>query len=91
MDTALKVQHLKLSSPQEGNSGRKTKAPSSNAASNSTNETSYKAGDVIQEKNNGYSTDQNSVLKILCYKSSLERWNNKNSEFQIKKKAHFHP
>ncbi|XP_015979003.1 protein shisa-like-2B [Rousettus aegyptiacus] len=49
-DTGLKLQHLEVSSTQEGNSNRKTKAPNSNAASNSTNETSYETDDVIQEK-----------------------------------------
>ncbi|KAI5144157.1 protein shisa-like-2B [Manis pentadactyla] len=50
LDTGLKLQHLEASSTQEGNSNRKTKAPYSNAASNSTNETSYEADDLIQEK-----------------------------------------
>ncbi|XP_057598599.1 protein shisa-like-2B [Hippopotamus amphibius kiboko] len=50
LDTGLKLQHLEAVSTQEGNSNRKTKAPSSNAVSNSTNETFYEADDIIQEK-----------------------------------------
>ncbi|KAK2507430.1 hypothetical protein MC885_016174 [Smutsia gigantea] len=50
LDHGLKLQHLEASSIQEGNSNRKTKVPYSNAASNSTNETSYEADDLIQEK-----------------------------------------
>lgn len=46
LDNGLKLQHLEASSTQEGNSNKKTKAPNSN----STNETSYEADDVIQEK-----------------------------------------
>ncbi|XP_005858200.1 PREDICTED: membrane protein FAM159B [Myotis brandtii] len=50
LDTGLKLQHLEVSSTQEGNSNRKIKTPNSNAASNSTNETIYEADDVIEEK-----------------------------------------
>uniref|UniRef100_A0A8C2XWW0 Shisa like 2B n=1 Tax=Capra hircus TaxID=9925 RepID=A0A8C2XWW0_CAPHI len=50
LDTGLKLQHLEAVSTQEGNSNRKSKAPRSNAASNSTNETFYEADDIIQEK-----------------------------------------
>ncbi|KAM8812839.1 protein shisa-like-2B [Rhynchonycteris naso] len=50
IDTGLKLQHLQASSTQEGNSNWKIKAPNSNAASNSTNETTYEADDIIQEK-----------------------------------------
>uniref|UniRef100_A0A8C3YD91 Shisa like 2B n=1 Tax=Catagonus wagneri TaxID=51154 RepID=A0A8C3YD91_9CETA len=50
LDTGLKLQHLEAVSTQEVNSNRKTKAPSSNTASNSTNETFYEADDIIQEK-----------------------------------------
>ncbi|XP_016054253.1 PREDICTED: membrane protein FAM159B [Miniopterus natalensis] len=50
LDTGLKLQHLEASSTQEGNSNRKIKAPNSNAASNSTNETTYEANDINQEK-----------------------------------------
>ncbi|XP_012520017.1 PREDICTED: membrane protein FAM159B [Propithecus coquereli] len=49
LDTGLKLQHLDASSIQEGNHNGKTKVLNSNAASNSTNETSYEA-DIIQEK-----------------------------------------
>ncbi|XP_037385429.1 protein shisa-like-2B [Talpa occidentalis] len=50
LDNGLKLQHLETSSIQKGNSNRKTKLPNSNVASNSTNETSYEADDIIQEK-----------------------------------------
>ncbi|XP_021568647.1 membrane protein FAM159B [Carlito syrichta] len=50
LDTGLKLQHLEASSTHEGKSNRKTKAFNSNAASNSTNETSYEADDIIQGK-----------------------------------------
>ncbi|ELW50703.1 protein shisa-like-2B [Tupaia chinensis] len=49
-DTGLKLQHLETSSMPEGNSNRETKALNSSAASNSSNETSYEADDIIQEK-----------------------------------------
>ncbi|KAF0876537.1 protein shisa-like-2B [Hyaena hyaena] len=49
LDTGLKLQHLEASSAPEGNPNRKTNAPNSNAASNSTIETSYEADDMIQE------------------------------------------
>ncbi|XP_006899442.1 PREDICTED: membrane protein FAM159B [Elephantulus edwardii] len=50
LDTGLKLQHLEASSFQEGKSSKNTKALSPNVASNSTNETSYEADDIIQEK-----------------------------------------
>ncbi|XP_037006648.2 protein shisa-like-2B [Artibeus jamaicensis] len=50
LDTGLKLQHLEASSTQEGSSNRKIKAPNSNATSNSINETTYEADDIIQEK-----------------------------------------
>ncbi|XP_021557801.1 protein shisa-like-2B isoform X2 [Mirounga angustirostris] len=49
LDTGLKLQHLEASSTHEGNPNRKTKAPNSNAASNSTIETSDEADDTIQD------------------------------------------
>uniref|UniRef100_A0A452TTU2 Shisa like 2B n=1 Tax=Ursus maritimus TaxID=29073 RepID=A0A452TTU2_URSMA len=49
LDPGLKLQRLVASSTREGNSNRKTKAPNSNAASNSTIETSYEADDIIQD------------------------------------------
>ncbi|XP_051709683.1 protein shisa-like-2B [Oryctolagus cuniculus] len=52
LDTGLKLQHLEAPFTREGNSNRKIKATNSNAASNSTNETSYGADDVIHEKIN---------------------------------------
>ncbi|XP_053445872.1 protein shisa-like-2B [Nycticebus coucang] len=50
LDTGLKLQHIEASSIQEGQPNGKTKVLNSNAASNSTNETSYEADDIIQEK-----------------------------------------
>ncbi|KAM5264387.1 protein shisa-like-2B [Ctenodactylus gundi] len=50
LDSGLKLQHLDASFTQEGNLNRKTKALNSNAASNSTNETSYEADDTTQER-----------------------------------------
>ncbi|XP_008536770.1 protein shisa-like-2B [Equus quagga] len=50
LDTGLKLQNLETSSTPEGNSNRRTKAPNSTAASNSTHETSYEADDTIQDK-----------------------------------------
>ncbi|VFV31649.1 membrane protein fam159b-like [Lynx pardinus] len=49
LDTGLKLQHLETSTTQEGNPNRKANAPNSNAASNSTMETSYEADDMNQE------------------------------------------
>ncbi|KAM9098676.1 protein shisa-like-2B [Sarcophilus harrisii] len=48
LDTGLKLQHLEPSS--EGNSSTKAKATHSSAVSNSTNETSCDADEIIQEK-----------------------------------------
>ncbi|XP_003359842.1 protein shisa-like-2B [Phacochoerus africanus] len=62
LDTGLKLQHLEAVSTQEGISNRKTKAPSSNAASNSTNETFYEADDIIQEK----TTDTKQINIAYC-------------------------
>ncbi|XP_049624797.1 protein shisa-like-2B [Suncus etruscus] len=56
LDSGLKLQHLATSPTQEGNSDRKTKAPNSNAASNSTNETAYETEDIIQEKTVDHTT-----------------------------------
>ncbi|XP_010635535.1 protein shisa-like-2B isoform X1 [Fukomys damarensis] len=50
LDTGLKLQHLEAPSSHEGNLNRKTKVFNSNAPSNSTNETSYEADDITQEK-----------------------------------------
>nr|XP_023421403.1 membrane protein FAM159B isoform X1 [Cavia porcellus] len=60
LDTGLKLQHLEPFSSQEGNLNRKTKALNSNAASNSTNETSYEAEDIIQDK--GMDTAQINIV-----------------------------
>ncbi|XP_072461168.1 protein shisa-like-2B [Notamacropus eugenii] len=49
LDTGLKLQHLEASSG-EGNSSRKAKRTNSSAVSNSTNETSCDADEIIQEK-----------------------------------------
>ncbi|XP_054434206.1 protein shisa-like-2B [Pteronotus mesoamericanus] len=50
LDTGLKLQHLEAPSTREGSSNRKVKVLSSNAASNSINETTYEADDIIQDK-----------------------------------------
>ncbi|XP_058536068.1 protein shisa-like-2B [Ochotona princeps] len=50
LDSGLKLQHLEALSFREGNPSREIKAVNSNVASNSTNETSYEADDVVQEK-----------------------------------------
>ncbi|XP_007951042.1 protein shisa-like-2B [Orycteropus afer afer] len=50
LDTGLKLQHIEASSVKEGKSNRKTKTLNSNASSNSTNEASYEADEIIEEK-----------------------------------------
>ncbi|XP_007534196.1 protein shisa-like-2B [Erinaceus europaeus] len=50
LDNGLKLQHLETSSIREGNPNRKIKTSNSNAASNSTNETSYEVDDIVQER-----------------------------------------
>ncbi|XP_023557803.1 membrane protein FAM159B [Octodon degus] len=60
LDTGLKLQHLEPSSSQEGKANMKAKALNSNAASNSTNETSYEADDITQEK--GMDTAQINII-----------------------------
>nr|XP_004671242.1 protein shisa-like-2B [Jaculus jaculus] len=49
LDTGLKLQHLEAPT-LEGNLNRKTKGLISNITSNSTDEVSYEADDIIQEK-----------------------------------------
>ncbi|XP_044513654.1 protein shisa-like-2B [Gracilinanus agilis] len=66
LDTGLKLQHLEASSG-EGNSSREAKATNSNAVSNSTNETSCDADEIIQEKLMDTTNQQCSFAKNTAF------------------------